>query len=658
MAAPGAPAGWYDDPRGEHRWRWWDGVAWTEAVHDEDPAVPSATPAGTRRAPGAWIAVGVVAVVALVATVVVLTGDDEPSTTVVAAGTAVVDPAGGTVIADPGDGLAPVTFAVPPGALTRPYELSVEVVDDADGGPDAHRDDPRVWDALARWALESDTPVLHPITGPHAVMAHAEPTGVAVELGPDGLLLTEPGRVTVPLARLDLPEGAIPVVLLESGGQWEVLDDVVVDRAAGTLSVAVPHFSVGFIWRILGNIASNPFISVPNETFTEAARTLHGGRFDEVWDSIRRTLACTEGSATDLSQLPTSASDLLSKLFAGGGRVGTYEPAAANRVRDHLQQHYARALDAEAARLGLDEAGRRELNRTFSPNDVTFEQAVQLAMAETGDDPFQALVLLYEVLAVNRESPGVQRSLELVRGDGGDERGARYHLLGSAIYSFVYEHLRASGQTNVLWPPSPGMAIRLEEGWVSGDITTDTVEYVVDVNGVRLGRTLYQDLTRTGDTQALAALCEDADDEDGQETTDPPMTEMTLPPGVEVGTGDVQVTLQWTGGADMDLHVTDPAGEHIFYGDTTSASGGQLDHDDRAGCGSNVGAHVENVFWPTGGAPTGTYEVYVRNWRGCDDAAQVAQYQVRVEGVVVLTDAVSLEGGAASDPRTFTVGGP
>jgi uncharacterized RDD family membrane protein YckC len=34
-AAPGAPApGWYADPRGERRLRWWDGAAWTDDVAD------------------------------------------------------------------------------------------------------------------------------------------------------------------------------------------------------------------------------------------------------------------------------------------------------------------------------------------------------------------------------------------------------------------------------------------------------------------------------------------------------------------------------------------------------------------------------------------------------------------------------------------------
>src|SRR5436305_2777682 len=37
------------------------------------------------------------------------------------------------------------------------------------------------------------------------------------------------------------------------------------------------------------------------------------------------------------------------------------------------------------------------------------------------------------------------------------------------------------------------------------------------------------------------------------------------------------------------------------------STGGTLDHDDTAGC-SSTGTHVENVFWPKGGAPSGRSE--------------------------------------------------
>ena len=51
---------------------------------------------------------------------------------------------------------------------------------------------------------------------------------------------------------------------------------------------------------------------------------------------------------------------------------------------------------------------------------------------------------------------------------------------------------------------------------------------------------------------------------------------------IRVGTGDVQVTLSWDTDSDVDLHVVDPSGEEIFYGNRESASGGMLDLDSNA----------------------------------------------------------------------------
>jgi hypothetical protein len=85
-----------------------------------------------------------------------------------------------------------------------------------------------------------------------------------------------------------------------------------------------------------------------------------------------------------------------------------------------------------------------------------------------------------------------------------------------------------------------------------------------------------------------------------------------------VGDGDVKVSLRWSTVADLDLYVTDPAGEIIYYANPTSASGGQLDVDANAGCGDQTTTPVENIFWEAGTAPAGTYGVQVYIWSTCD----------------------------------------
>ncbi|MEM1238896.1 MAG: hypothetical protein AAGI45_03555 [Cyanobacteria bacterium P01_H01_bin.26] len=76
-------------------------------------------------------------------------------------------------------------------------------------------------------------------------------------------------------------------------------------------------------------------------------------------------------------------------------------------------------------------------------------------------------------------------------------------------------------------------------------------------------------------------------------------------------TGDVQVTLRWNTDDDLDLIVVDPAGDIVDFGSPTSLSGGQLDVDANGFCQTQNFSPVENIFWPTGGAPDGEYLAYV-----------------------------------------------
>lgn len=78
------------------------------------------------------------------------------------------------------------------------------------------------------------------------------------------------------------------------------------------------------------------------------------------------------------------------------------------------------------------------------------------------------------------------------------------------------------------------------------------------------------------------------------------------------GTGDVAFRLLWHGRSDLDLHVEDPSGVHIFYGQRDAESGGRLDVDCNAGTGRLCPLPIENVFWPEGTAPPGSYRVWVR----------------------------------------------
>jgi len=92
---------------------------------------------------------------------------------------------------------------------------------------------------------------------------------------------------------------------------------------------------------------------------------------------------------------------------------------------------------------------------------------------------------------------------------------------------------------------------------------------------------------------------------------------------LQVGSGDIQISVSWTDTADVDLHVVDPAGETIYFAHKNSASGGTLDLDANAACSPNETSPArvfysnENVVWPIGQAPNGTYRVILDYWSDC-----------------------------------------
>lgn len=139
-------------------------------------------------------------------------------------------------------------------------------------------------------------------------------------------------------------------------------------------------------------------------------------------------------------------------------------------------------------------------------------------------------------------------------------------------------------------------------------------------------------------------------------TLPPTTTTLTVPPDIVVGSGDVQVTLLWAHDSDMDLHVYDPAGAHIYWNSRTSESGGQLDVDKIPSAG-DLATHVENIFWPTGGAPPGLYAAYVKNYKMGSAGNGSYTMEVRVGGQLIHQESGTLADRAESTPFEFVVPG-
>lgn len=121
-----------------------------------------------------------------------------------------------------------------------------------------------------------------------------------------------------------------------------------------------------------------------------------------------------------------------------------------------------------------------------------------------------------------------------------------------------------------------------------------------------------------------------------------------------VGLGDVVVTLQWEGEADLDLWVTEPTGETVRY-DADSSSGGHLDDDSNKDCEASAPPPPEVVSWPKGSAPLGNYTVTVDYWTECGAGAVEFTVTVTVNGQVVLTVSQTLAGDSDSFEAGFSV---
>ena len=99
---------------------------------------------------------------------------------------------------------------------------------------------------------------------------------------------------------------------------------------------------------------------------------------------------------------------------------------------------------------------------------------------------------------------------------------------------------------------------------------------------------------------------------------------------LSTGSGDVQVTLTWDEEVDLALWVIDPEKEKIWYANRESSSGGQLDRYDIDGFGP------ENIFWPSGEVPKGSYTVEVEYFSG--DRSTISTVLIQAFGYVKNTE--------------------
>jgi len=93
--------------------------------------------------------------------------------------------------------------------------------------------------------------------------------------------------------------------------------------------------------------------------------------------------------------------------------------------------------------------------------------------------------------------------------------------------------------------------------------------------------------------------------------------------------GDVQVLLSWNNYNDLDLICTDPFGETVFFRNRQVSSGGQLEIDMNVEYPDSK-TPIENIYWESGKAPDGTYNIYLLYYKKHEPAIDETPYNIKV----------------------------
>lgn len=110
--------------------------------------------------------------------------------------------------------------------------------------------------------------------------------------------------------------------------------------------------------------------------------------------------------------------------------------------------------------------------------------------------------------------------------------------------------------------------------------------------------------------------------------------ESLIYPTAQLTEGVITVTLEWGNEPDVDLHVTEPNGTHVYYRNKSGISG-YLDLDDTSGNGP------EHYYASCQGLETGTYEIGLNYFSGV--GPETAQVQI-----------ATADGNTRSFSRTLT----
>ncbi len=124
------------------------------------------------------------------------------------------------------------------------------------------------------------------------------------------------------------------------------------------------------------------------------------------------------------------------------------------------------------------------------------------------------------------------------------------------------------------------------------------------------------------------------------ESAAPSVAAAEVPDQLLLGAG-IEVSLSWTGAADLNLEVRDPAGRTLFWNSRTTDNGGGFGFDANGVCAVISESPQESATWQPGFLPTGSYEIIVYYEQACDPLTATVPFSVDVEVNGVLSGAIN-----------------
>lgn len=127
---------------------------------------------------------------------------------------------------------------------------------------------------------------------------------------------------------------------------------------------------------------------------------------------------------------------------------------------------------------------------------------------------------------------------------------------------------------------------------------------------------------------------------------------------IQVGTGKLQISCSWDQLNDVDLHLVEPSGAEIYYGDSVSENGGELDLDSNAACSIDSVNNENITYSETDVVEAGEYIVRVDLWSNCD-ITENTNYNVIAyyDGAIIGTSLGSNPYNGSFEPSDEDAGG-